>query len=74
MVSPSRLLDLFHIDLCRTLRDPYLEGKKYMLGIMDDYSRYTWTSFLRSKNEKFQVFIVFAKQVKVIISSRIVNI
>ncbi|GJS30554.1 uncharacterized mitochondrial protein-like protein [Tanacetum coccineum] len=28
-----------------------INGKKYVLVIVDDYSRYTWTHFLRSKDE-----------------------
>nr|GEZ22242.1 retrovirus-related Pol polyprotein from transposon TNT 1-94 [Tanacetum cinerariifolium] len=28
-----------------------INGKKYILVIVDDYSRYTWTLFLRSKDE-----------------------
>nr|GEY88080.1 retrovirus-related Pol polyprotein from transposon TNT 1-94 [Tanacetum cinerariifolium] len=29
-------------------------GKKYILVIVDDYSRYTWTLFLRSKDETLE--------------------
>ncbi|GJR72419.1 retrovirus-related pol polyprotein from transposon TNT 1-94 [Tanacetum coccineum] len=34
-------------------------GKKYVLVIVDDYSRYTWTHFLRSKDETPGVLIDF---------------
>ncbi|GJX26157.1 retrovirus-related pol polyprotein from transposon TNT 1-94 [Tanacetum coccineum] len=34
-------------------------GKKYVLVIVDDYSRYTWSYFLRSKNETHEVLINF---------------
>ncbi|GKA30349.1 retrovirus-related pol polyprotein from transposon TNT 1-94 [Tanacetum coccineum] len=36
-------------------------GKKYVLVIVDDYSRYTWTHFLRSKDETPEVLIDFLK-------------
>ncbi|GJT43891.1 retrovirus-related pol polyprotein from transposon TNT 1-94 [Tanacetum coccineum] len=36
-----------------------LNGKKYVLVIVDDYSRYTWTHFLRSKDETPRVLIDF---------------
>ncbi|GJV57695.1 retrovirus-related pol polyprotein from transposon TNT 1-94 [Tanacetum coccineum] len=36
-----------------------LNGKKYVLVIVDDYSRYTWTHFLRSKDETPGVLIDF---------------
>nr|GEV81031.1 Gag-Pol polyprotein [Tanacetum cinerariifolium] len=34
-----------------------INGKRYVLVIMDDYSRYTWTHFLRSKDETPEVLI-----------------
>ncbi|GKD82272.1 retrovirus-related pol polyprotein from transposon TNT 1-94, partial [Tanacetum coccineum] len=36
---------------CGPLRVESINGKKYVLVIVDDYSRYTWTHFLRSKDE-----------------------
>ncbi|GJS06675.1 retrovirus-related pol polyprotein from transposon TNT 1-94 [Tanacetum coccineum] len=36
-------------------------GKKYVLVIVDDYSRYIWTHFLRSKDETPKVLIDFLK-------------
>ncbi|GJS50974.1 retrovirus-related pol polyprotein from transposon TNT 1-94 [Tanacetum coccineum] len=44
-------LNLLHIDLCGPMRVASKNGKKYILVIVDDYSRYTWTLFLRSKDE-----------------------
>ena len=32
-----------------------------MLVIVDDYSRFTWTLFLTSKDEAFENFLVFLK-------------
>lgn len=31
---------------------------------MDDYSKFTWTFFLKSEEETFDVFIMFAKMVQ----------
>nr|GEV15606.1 retrovirus-related Pol polyprotein from transposon TNT 1-94 [Tanacetum cinerariifolium] len=42
-------LNLLHMDLCGPMRVASINGKKYILVIVDDYSRYTWTLFLRSK-------------------------
>ncbi|GKB53295.1 retrovirus-related pol polyprotein from transposon TNT 1-94 [Tanacetum coccineum] len=44
-------LDLLHMDLCGPIRIETINGKKHILVIVDDYSRYTWTLFLRSKDE-----------------------
>nr|GFC26690.1 retrovirus-related Pol polyprotein from transposon TNT 1-94 [Tanacetum cinerariifolium] len=40
-------LHLFHMDLCGPMRIASINGKQYVLVIVDDYSRYTWVHFLR---------------------------
>ncbi|GJY60752.1 retrovirus-related pol polyprotein from transposon TNT 1-94 [Tanacetum coccineum] len=47
------------MDLCGPMRVESINGKKYVLVIVDDYSRYTWTHFLRSKDETPEVLIDF---------------
>jgi len=37
-------------------------GKRYLLVIVDDYSRLIWTLFLASKDETFKKFLVFIKR------------
>nr|GEW36082.1 integrase, catalytic region, zinc finger, CCHC-type, peptidase aspartic, catalytic [Tanacetum cinerariifolium] len=44
-------LHFLHIDLCGPMRIASINGKRYVLVIVDDYSRYTWVYFLRSKDE-----------------------
>nr|GFB86129.1 hypothetical protein [Tanacetum cinerariifolium] len=44
-------LHLFHMDLCGQMRIASINGKRYVLVIVDDYSHYTWVHFLRSKDE-----------------------
>nr|GEX58574.1 retrovirus-related Pol polyprotein from transposon TNT 1-94 [Tanacetum cinerariifolium] len=44
-------LYLLHMDLCGPMRVESVNGKKYILVIVDDYSRFTWVKFLRSKDE-----------------------
>nr|GFC58059.1 integrase, catalytic region, zinc finger, CCHC-type, peptidase aspartic, catalytic [Tanacetum cinerariifolium] len=41
-----------------------INRKRYVLVIVDDYSRYTWTHFLRSKDETPKVFIDFHRLVQ----------
>nr|GEY98610.1 hypothetical protein [Tanacetum cinerariifolium] len=57
MVVPSlkRRLNLLHMYLCGPMRVASINGKKYILVIVDEYSRYTWTLFLRSKDETPEV-------------------
>ncbi|GJY53659.1 retrovirus-related pol polyprotein from transposon TNT 1-94 [Tanacetum coccineum] len=35
-------LELLHMDLCGPMRVASINGKRYILVIVDDYSRYTW--------------------------------
>ncbi|GKB07747.1 putative ribonuclease H-like domain-containing protein [Tanacetum coccineum] len=44
-------LELLHMDLCGTMRVASISGKRYILVIVDDYSRFTWVYFLRTKDE-----------------------
>ncbi|GJU36955.1 retrovirus-related pol polyprotein from transposon TNT 1-94 [Tanacetum coccineum] len=38
-------LDLLHMDLCGPMRVATINGKKYILVIVDDYSRFTWAHY-----------------------------
>nr|GEY34907.1 hypothetical protein [Tanacetum cinerariifolium] len=62
--SSKRRLQLLHMDLCGPMRVASINGKKYVLVIVDDYSRYTWTHFLRSKDETPTVLIDFLRLVQ----------
>nr|GFC69831.1 integrase, catalytic region, zinc finger, CCHC-type, peptidase aspartic, catalytic [Tanacetum cinerariifolium] len=53
------------MDLCGPMRVQTINGKKYILVIMDDYSRFTWVKFLRSKDETSEVVIKFITQIQV---------
>ncbi|KAI3707412.1 hypothetical protein L6452_25910 [Arctium lappa] len=63
--STSSPLELLHMDLCGPMRTQSLGGNKYVLIIVDDYSRYTWVKFLRSKDETPGVLITFLKTTQV---------
>nr|GFB43471.1 retrovirus-related Pol polyprotein from transposon TNT 1-94 [Tanacetum cinerariifolium] len=62
--SSKRRLQLLHMDLCGPMRVASINGKRYVLVIVDDYSRYTWTHFLRSKDETPKVLIDFLRLVQ----------
>ncbi|GJY37005.1 retrovirus-related pol polyprotein from transposon TNT 1-94 [Tanacetum coccineum] len=62
--SSKRRLQILHMDLCGPMRVESFNGKKYVLVIVDDYSRYNWTHFLRSKDETPEVLIDFLKLVQ----------
>nr|GEY45314.1 integrase, catalytic region, zinc finger, CCHC-type, peptidase aspartic, catalytic [Tanacetum cinerariifolium] len=50
--------------LCGPMRVASINGKIYVLVIVDDYSRYTWTHLLRSKDETPEVLINFLRLVQ----------
>ncbi|GKD86418.1 retrovirus-related pol polyprotein from transposon TNT 1-94 [Tanacetum coccineum] len=53
------------MDLYGPMRVQTINGKKYILVIVDDYSWFTWVKFLRSKDETPEVVIKFLKQIQV---------
>nr|GEY41689.1 hypothetical protein [Tanacetum cinerariifolium] len=58
-------LYLLHMDLCAPMSVESINGKKYILVIVDDYSRFTWVKFLRSKDEAPEFIIKFLKMIQV---------
>ncbi|GKD36983.1 retrovirus-related pol polyprotein from transposon TNT 1-94 [Tanacetum coccineum] len=58
-------LNTLHMDLCGAMRVQTINGKKYILVIIDDYSRFTWVKFLRLKYETPEFVINFLKQIQV---------
>ncbi|GJV81047.1 retrovirus-related pol polyprotein from transposon TNT 1-94 [Tanacetum coccineum] len=58
-------LYLLHMDLCGPMRVAHINGKKYILVIVDDYSRFIWVKCLRSKDEALAFIINFLKMIQV---------
>ncbi|GJV20135.1 retrovirus-related pol polyprotein from transposon TNT 1-94 [Tanacetum coccineum] len=58
-------LYLLHMDLCGPMRVASVNGNKYILIIVDDYSRFTWVRFLRSKDKAPNFIIKFLKMIQV---------
>nr|GEW10028.1 retrovirus-related Pol polyprotein from transposon TNT 1-94 [Tanacetum cinerariifolium] len=61
----NKLLYLLHMDLCGPMHIESINGKRYVLVVVDDYSRYTWVFFLHSKDEASDVIISFIKKTQV---------
>ncbi|GJR86772.1 retrovirus-related pol polyprotein from transposon TNT 1-94 [Tanacetum coccineum] len=57
-------LSLLHMDLCGPMRVASVNEKKYILAIVDDYSRFTWLKCLRSKDEAPNFIIKFLKMIQ----------
>ncbi|GJY68071.1 retrovirus-related pol polyprotein from transposon TNT 1-94 [Tanacetum coccineum] len=65
-------LHLLYMDLCGPMRIASINGKWYVLVIVDDYSRYTWVHFLKSKDETPEVIKTFLKRIIVLLQSPII--
>ena len=64
-VQTSRPLELLHIDLMGPVRVLSLGGKRYILVVVDDFTRYTWVVLLRDKAEAFEKMIHLCKKLQV---------
>jgi len=64
VISTSKPWKLLHMDLFGPSRTMSLGGKYYGLVIVDDYSRFTWTFFIATKDETYHVFQRFVKVVQ----------
>ncbi|GJZ32895.1 retrovirus-related pol polyprotein from transposon TNT 1-94 [Tanacetum coccineum] len=66
--SSSSLVNL------RPMRVARINGKKYILVIVDDYSRFTWVKFLASKDEAPDFITKFLKMIQVRLNATVKNI
>ncbi|GJR24779.1 retrovirus-related pol polyprotein from transposon TNT 1-94 [Tanacetum coccineum] len=74
IVSTTRCLELLHMDLFGPSAAWSYGGNCYTLVIVDDYSRYTWTRFLKNKTEAFDQFEMFSKKIQNQLGCTIVSI
>ncbi|GKC08096.1 retrovirus-related pol polyprotein from transposon TNT 1-94 [Tanacetum coccineum] len=72
--NTKKRLHLLHMDLCGPMRIASINGKWYILVIVDDYSRYTWVHFLRSKDKALEVIKIFLKRITVLLQSPVIII
>ncbi|GKA93379.1 retrovirus-related pol polyprotein from transposon TNT 1-94 [Tanacetum coccineum] len=67
-------LELLYIDLCGPMRVASINGKKYILVIVDDFSRFTWVYFLRSKDETPEIIKKFIAQAQLNYKAKVCKI
>jgi hypothetical protein len=61
-MTNTRSLKMLHIDLFGSIAYISIDGNKYGLVIVDDYSRFTWVFFLQDKNETQEVLKKFLRR------------
>ncbi|GKA89908.1 retrovirus-related pol polyprotein from transposon TNT 1-94 [Tanacetum coccineum] len=74
ILSDHSKLELLHMDLCGPMRVASINGKKYILVILDDYSRYTWVYFLHSKDETLEIIKKFIAQAQLNYKAKVCKI
>ncbi|GJS77084.1 retrovirus-related pol polyprotein from transposon TNT 1-94 [Tanacetum coccineum] len=72
--SDHSKLELLHMDLCGPMRVASINGKKLILVIVDDYSRYTWVYFLHSKDETLEIIKKFIAQAQLNYKAKVCKI
>ncbi|GKA90325.1 retrovirus-related pol polyprotein from transposon TNT 1-94 [Tanacetum coccineum] len=72
--SSKGRLNLLYMDLCGPMRVASINRKKYILVIVDDYSRYTWTLFLRSKDETPEVLKDFLTMIQRNLQAQVISV
>ncbi|GJS67370.1 putative ribonuclease H-like domain-containing protein [Tanacetum coccineum] len=70
--NSKQRLHVLHMDLCGPMRVRSINGKQYILVIVDDYSHYTWVHFLRSKDEAPEVIKTFLKKIQVLLQAPVI--
>ncbi|GJX21056.1 retrovirus-related pol polyprotein from transposon TNT 1-94 [Tanacetum coccineum] len=67
-------LYLLHMDLCGPMCVASINGKRYILVIVDDYSRFTWVKFLRTKDKASEAIIRCIKNIQVRLNATVRNV
>ncbi|GJV07137.1 retrovirus-related pol polyprotein from transposon TNT 1-94 [Tanacetum coccineum] len=70
----TRCLEMLHMDLFDPSAVRSYGGNLYTLVIVNDYSRHTWTRFLKNKTEAFEQFEIFSKKIQNQLGCSIVSI
>nr|GEV62897.1 retrovirus-related Pol polyprotein from transposon TNT 1-94 [Tanacetum cinerariifolium] len=74
VLSDNSKLELLHMDLCGPMRVASINEKRYILMIVDDYSRYTWVYFLHLKDETPEIIKKFIAQAKLNYKAKVCKI
>ncbi|GKA65566.1 retrovirus-related pol polyprotein from transposon TNT 1-94, partial [Tanacetum coccineum] len=60
--------------LCGPMCVASINGNKYILVIVDDYSRFTWVRFLKTKDEALAAIIKYIKNIQVRLKATVQNV
>nr|GEX95586.1 retrovirus-related Pol polyprotein from transposon TNT 1-94 [Tanacetum cinerariifolium] len=72
--SNQEKLYLLHTDLCGPMRMANINEKMYILVIVNDYSRFTWVRFLKTKDEAPAAIVKCIKNIQVHSNAAVRNV
>ncbi|KAJ9566684.1 hypothetical protein OSB04_002650 [Centaurea solstitialis] len=69
--SYDKPLQMLYVDLCGPIAVQSLGGKKYVLVLVDEFSRYTWVEFVKNKSQVPLLLIILLKRLQVLHSLQV---
>ncbi|GJR47883.1 integrase, catalytic region, zinc finger, CCHC-type containing protein [Tanacetum coccineum] len=72
IASASPICRMARATSTKPIRVDSINGKRYVLVIVDDYSCYTWVHFLRSKDEAPEEIKTFQKKIQVLLQAPVI--
>ncbi|GKF40358.1 retrovirus-related pol polyprotein from transposon TNT 1-94 [Tanacetum coccineum] len=70
--NSKQRLQLLHMDLCGPMRVESINDKRYVLVIVDNYSRYTWVHFLKLKYKAPEEIKIFLNKITVLLQAPVI--
>nr|GEW72039.1 integrase, catalytic region, zinc finger, CCHC-type, peptidase aspartic, catalytic [Tanacetum cinerariifolium] len=67
----KEILSLLHMDLCGPMRTETINKKRYVLVIMNDYTRFGWVRFLCTKDETPAIFKKFLRNTQLALNATV---
>ncbi len=70
----SKPLELVHSDVCGKMGKKSVGGAEYFLTLMDDFTHYTWVFPLKTKDQVFQKFKDWQREVENLSGKRVITL
>ncbi|KAI3493567.1 hypothetical protein L1887_40767 [Cichorium endivia] len=67
-------LSLLYVDLCGPSAVESIGKNKYILVIVDDYSRFTWVLFLRNKSDAAEEIMNFIRKMELMLNKKVLTV
>ncbi|KAJ9553055.1 LOW QUALITY PROTEIN: hypothetical protein OSB04_017100 [Centaurea solstitialis] len=71
--SYDKPLQMLHVDLCGPIAVQSLGGNKYILVLIDEFSRFTWVEFMKKKSQVPSILINLLKRLQVLHGYRVLR-